>query len=327
SFGGNSNSAFGGGSSFGGGSNSAFGGGFGSSGNSGTASNSTASSGSGNQSTGSDPTQSGNSQNSSSTSGSSSGQGNNQVFGGGPIVGVVSVSKKDTIREFNHKHKYNEWQFVYDPTLDRGGLILTPNQTALQLAATIPDLRMPRRRLHNHRPTRPSKCWTQTFRKEERPHQEMRPFCCSRQLITKERRNLDAERRSAATGALDVRILEFESGAFQSLDIIHQATVQIHHGSGVHKDLKAVHLEGFVHHSRGILELHGIRETGTAAAHHADAQTSRHGILLSHDLFHFGNRAGGKRNRGGLLYFRDVGCNGDGGRSHLSLLGSGMIKL
>ena len=35
-------------------------------------------------------------------------------------------SKKDTIREFNHKNKYNEWQFVYDPTLDRGGLILTP---------------------------------------------------------------------------------------------------------------------------------------------------------------------------------------------------------
>lgn len=138
SFGGNSNSAFGGGSSFGGGSNSAFGGGFGSSGNSGTASNSTASSGSGNQSTGSDPTQSGSSQNSSSTSGSSSGQGNNQVFGGGPIVGVVSVSKKDTIREFNHKHKYNEWQFVYDPTLDRGGLILTPNQTALQLGAGTP---------------------------------------------------------------------------------------------------------------------------------------------------------------------------------------------
>jgi len=48
-------------------------------------------------------------------------------------VGVASLSKDNTIREFNHKKKYNEWQFVYDPTTDRGGLILTPYQPALQL--------------------------------------------------------------------------------------------------------------------------------------------------------------------------------------------------
>jgi type II secretory pathway pseudopilin PulG len=60
---------------------------------------------------------------------SSSGQ---QLIASGPIVGVASVSKKTTIREFNHKKKYNEWQFVYDPTLDRGGLITTPYQPALQ---------------------------------------------------------------------------------------------------------------------------------------------------------------------------------------------------
>ncbi len=60
---------------------------------------------------------------------SSSGQ---QVFGGGPIVGVASVCKKTTIREFNHKKKYNEWQFIYDPTADRGGLIKTPYQPILQ---------------------------------------------------------------------------------------------------------------------------------------------------------------------------------------------------
>jgi len=54
------------------------------------------------------------------------------TFGGGPIVGVASSSKKDTIREFNHKKKYNEWQFIYDPGTDRGGLITTPNQPAIQ---------------------------------------------------------------------------------------------------------------------------------------------------------------------------------------------------
>jgi len=55
-----------------------------------------------------------------------------QTFGGGPIVGVVSTSKKETIREFNHKRKYNEWQFIYDPATDRGGLLMTPNQPPIQ---------------------------------------------------------------------------------------------------------------------------------------------------------------------------------------------------
>ena len=63
-----------------------------------------------------------------SDSGSFGGQTSAQVFGGMPIVGVASTSKKDTIREFNHKKKYNEWQFIYDPGLDRGGLLMTPSQ-------------------------------------------------------------------------------------------------------------------------------------------------------------------------------------------------------
>jgi type II secretory pathway pseudopilin PulG len=57
------------------------------------------------------------------------------VFGGGPIVGVASISKAKTVREFNHKNHYNDWQFIYDPTMDRGGLIMTPAQPALQVSA------------------------------------------------------------------------------------------------------------------------------------------------------------------------------------------------
>jgi len=59
-----------------------------------------------------------------------SGPGNpgGQAFGGLPIVGVASISKDKTIREFNKKSHYNEWQFVYDPSTDRGGLLSTPNQ-------------------------------------------------------------------------------------------------------------------------------------------------------------------------------------------------------
>jgi type II secretory pathway pseudopilin PulG len=68
---------------------------------------------------------------------SSSGQ---QVVAGGPIVGVASISKNTTIREFNKKKKYNEWQFIYDPAADRGGLITTPYQPALAGFGTQPAL-------------------------------------------------------------------------------------------------------------------------------------------------------------------------------------------
>jgi len=57
-----------------------------------------------------------------------------QVFGGGPIVGVVSVSKDKTVRELNKKNHYNDWQFIYDPSTDRGGLLNTPAQPPLQNA-------------------------------------------------------------------------------------------------------------------------------------------------------------------------------------------------
>jgi type II secretory pathway pseudopilin PulG len=60
-----------------------------------------------------------------------------QVFGGGPIVGVASISKAQSIREFNHKNHYDKWQFVYDPTMDSGGLITTPAQPPLQVSAPL----------------------------------------------------------------------------------------------------------------------------------------------------------------------------------------------
>ena len=76
----------------------------------------------------------------SSGTGQAEGSSGGQVVGGGPIVGVASVSKKATIREFNKKKKYNEWQFVYDPTTDHGGLITTPNQPSLQGFGSQPGL-------------------------------------------------------------------------------------------------------------------------------------------------------------------------------------------
>jgi type II secretory pathway pseudopilin PulG len=77
---------------------------------------------------------------SSSNSNSSSGQGSSSIgvnasdiskpltgagnVGSGGIVGVSSTSEKKGLKEIDGKSKYNEWEFVYDPTLDplmRGG--------------------------------------------------------------------------------------------------------------------------------------------------------------------------------------------------------------
>jgi type II secretory pathway pseudopilin PulG len=54
----------------------------------------------------------------------SSSQLGGRTFGGGAIVGVSIPSQKQSLKEFQQKNHYNEWQFVYDPTLDatlRGG--------------------------------------------------------------------------------------------------------------------------------------------------------------------------------------------------------------
>jgi type II secretory pathway pseudopilin PulG len=79
------------------------------------------------------PAASGSSSDSSSESSktdSSAGSGfSGPVFGGGPIVGVASVSKAKSIREFDKKNHYNDWLFIYDPNSDRGGLLVGPWQS------------------------------------------------------------------------------------------------------------------------------------------------------------------------------------------------------
>ncbi|MFZ0285888.1 MAG: hypothetical protein WAL32_11715 [Terriglobales bacterium] len=150
-FGGNSGSAFGGnsGSAFGGNSGSAFGGNSG--GASGGNSGGFFGSGSPGQPSNSNPENASGAAPNQDTSGASGGQNGfgqpvqslggfnqqganpNQVIGGGPIVGVASTSKEKSIRVFSKKEHYNEWQFIYDPTTDRGGLITTPYQTSAQV--------------------------------------------------------------------------------------------------------------------------------------------------------------------------------------------------
>ncbi len=55
-----------------------------------------------------------------------------KTFGGGPILGVASTSNDETVREFDDKNHYKDWQFIYDPSMDRGGLLTTPMQRNLK---------------------------------------------------------------------------------------------------------------------------------------------------------------------------------------------------
>ncbi|MGH9522993.1 MAG: hypothetical protein ACRD3E_10715 [Terriglobales bacterium] len=56
---------------------------------------------------------------------SMTGAASNSQFGG-VIIGVASTSDQEGIHEFAGSAKYKEWYFVYDPTIDRGGLITGP---------------------------------------------------------------------------------------------------------------------------------------------------------------------------------------------------------
>jgi type II secretory pathway pseudopilin PulG len=54
---------------------------------------------------------------------------------GGVIIGVASVSKKKSIREFDHKNRYDQWLFFYDPNYDRGYPIKGPTSMSLSAAS------------------------------------------------------------------------------------------------------------------------------------------------------------------------------------------------
>src|SRR5215470_13943377 len=60
--------------------------------------------------------------------------------GGGPIMGVASMSKKTSIKDYNGNTEYDEWLFVYDPRLEqigRGIVIAAPRNGN---APSIPGL-------------------------------------------------------------------------------------------------------------------------------------------------------------------------------------------
>src|SRR5579863_10375855 len=101
---------------------------------------------------------------------------------------------------------------------------------------------------------------------------------------------LDAEGGAAAAGALDVRIIELEAGAFDGFDVVNGDAVEIHFAHLVDEDFKAVEfvdiIAGFVYL---IFEGHVITEAGAAASDDSDAQARGNGVLLRDDFFDFSN--------------------------------------
>jgi type II secretory pathway pseudopilin PulG len=65
----------------------------------------------------------------------SSSNGNNPVLGGGPVLGVVSKQKTEGIHSFGDKTKYNEWLFIYDPSQDKGQMLVGPYNPNMFLGA------------------------------------------------------------------------------------------------------------------------------------------------------------------------------------------------
>ena len=72
---------------------------------------------------------------------------------------------------------------------------------------------------------------------------------------------LDAEGTAAAAGALHVGIVEFESRAFQRLDVIDLNSVQIHGTHLVDGNLQAVKIENLVGFVGLVLERHMVLES------------------------------------------------------------------
>src|SRR5580692_3687169 len=106
----------------------------------------------------------------------------------------------------------------------------------------------------------------------KRPHPRMRP-------LHFQKLSLHIERRTAAAGALHIRVLELESRALERLNVIYDAPIQVHDRGRIDVDLKAVKIKGLIHHACAVFELHGVGEPGTTAAHDTYAQTGGDWIL------------------------------------------------
>src|SRR5579862_4927538 len=97
---------------------------------------------------------------------------------------------------------------------------------------------------------------------------------------------LDAEGTAAAAGRLHLRIIEFETGAFQCLDVIDLGAIKIKQAGLIDEHLQASETIRLVEHVGLVLEGHGIAKARASPTDNGNAQTGRLGLLSIQNLPH-----------------------------------------
>src|SRR5262245_15351803 len=85
--------------------------------------------------------------------------------------------------------------------------------------------------------------------------------------------DLDAKRTAAAATAGDVRVVELEPGAMESVDVVDLGAVHVEEARFVDENLQPVEfVDRVVLVVIGLVEAHAVLETGTSASNHLDAK-------------------------------------------------------
>src|SRR5882724_2914674 len=116
---------------------------------------------------------------------------------------------------------------------------------------------------------------------------------------------LNAERAAAPAGALHVRVVELEPGAFDRLDIVDFHAFQVHRAHLVHGHFETVKIDHFVRVVGLVLECHVILKSRASAADYRDSQRRWNRALHAHDFLHFGARYWSQTNHNSLASARE----------------------
>ena len=96
-----------------------------------------------------------------------------QTFGGGAIVGVASNSKDPTIRIFNKKKTYDEWQFIYSPMMDTAANTLLRGPYNGQTLGNAQQIGTPAGQLNQSQ--QPGGLGQQNPQQNQQPNQQLTP--------------------------------------------------------------------------------------------------------------------------------------------------------
>ncbi|HZD30303.1 MAG TPA: hypothetical protein VE779_01450 [Candidatus Angelobacter sp.] len=98
-----------------------------------------------------------------------------QTFGGGAIVGVASKSKDPTIRIYNKKKTYDEWQFFYSPQMDTQNRLLRGPYNGQTLTGNGQQIGTPAGQLNQGQPGQQPGAFGQQNQQTPQQNQQLTP--------------------------------------------------------------------------------------------------------------------------------------------------------